>query len=703
LNYELLAPAGDYECFLAAIHAGADAVYLGGNYSARAGARFSDEDILAAIDYAHLFGRKVYMTLNTVMKSSEMEAVEEYLIPFYEAGLDGAIVQDIGLIRFLRVHFPNLQVHASTQMTITDVEGVKLLRELGCSRVVLARELSLSEIQRIHDEEDTELECFIHGALCYSYSGKCLMSSLIGGRSGNRGRCAQPCRLPYNGEYLLSCKDICTLTILPKLMDAGIVSYKIEGRLKNPEYVAGTTGIYRKYMDLYMNHPDQYKVDEKDLDLLLRLYTRSGNSQGYYEQRNGRNMLTIKEPGYARTSEEEAAEARTRFTKDFKLLPVDFYLSLNEGQPAILCATCGEHSVSVEGDLVSAALKKPVSTDDIMKQLRKLGGTQFCLQSAELNLDDNIFLPVSSMNALRRMAIEQLKEDMLSTFRRNYCGQDLPSCSEPMGSLDRPLIHVSVTTPKQALYAAKLQNIDILTVPAYIAYTEMDAIFAAAENNHIKFMLQLPVIARDAYFTRNGEKLQRLLQYEQIVGVLVQNYESLHYLKTIDYQGIIVSDLHLYALSGFACDALHDLGVTRTTTPVELNRKELLRREIWNEDLIVYGRLPAMVSAQCVQKTTDGCMKSSGFCRLNDRQNTDFPVFHNCEECVNLIYNSVPISLHKEYELIQRLHPYSVRLMFTVETEAEMNRIVSIFENFDEDESKVYYNYTKGHIGRGVE
>ncbi|MBR6452007.1 MAG: U32 family peptidase, partial [Lachnospiraceae bacterium] len=239
---ELLSPAGDVDCFLAAIRSGADAVYLGGNFSARAYAKnFTPQELVTAIDHAHLYGRKVYMTLNTVLKDAEMDTVIDYLIPFYEAGLDGVIIQDIGLLHLLKKHFPLLPLHASTQMTITDLEGVRLLDLLGAKRVVLARELSLCEIKQIHQHIDTELECFIHGSLCYAYSGKCLFSSMLGDRSGNRGRCAQPCRLPYDDQYLLSLKDICTFRILPELIEAGITSFKIEGRMKSPDYVAGVT------------------------------------------------------------------------------------------------------------------------------------------------------------------------------------------------------------------------------------------------------------------------------------------------------------------------------------------------------------------------------------------------------------------------------------------------------------------------------
>ena len=289
---ELLSPAGDYNSFLAAISCGADAVYLSGDkFGARAYAKnFSKEELIKAIDYAHIFSRKVYLTLNTLLKDEEMGEIYDYLLPLYEAGLDAVIVQDMGVISYIRKVFYDMPVHASTQLTITGIEGIRLLENLGVTRTVLARELSMKEIEYIHDNSNMELETFIHGALCYSYSGKCLFSSLAGGRSGNRGRCAGPCRQPYNDEYLLSTKDICSIDYIPSMIKAGICSLKIEGRMKSPEYVGKVTAIYRKYIDYYYDNITKMSVKEisdkfftghefnNDKNILIKLYTRGGNS-----------------------------------------------------------------------------------------------------------------------------------------------------------------------------------------------------------------------------------------------------------------------------------------------------------------------------------------------------------------------------------------------------------------------------------------
>lgn len=315
---ELLAPAGSYENFKAAISAGADAVYLGGNlFSARAYANnFDENNLIKAIDYAHLHNSAVYMTVNTLLKEKELESLVGYMVPYYESGLDGVIVQDLGVVSVLRECFPDMPVHASTQMSVSGVEGAKHLQSLGLTRVVPARELSLPEIKAIYDATGMEIESFIHGALCYCYSGQCLLSSLIGGRSGNRGRCAQPCRLAYNNsidgkeKYILSPKDMATVKILPELIENGVYSMKIEGRMKSAEYTAGVVSIYRKYIDMYLEKGKQgYNVTEKDMLALMDLYNRGGFNKGYYQVHNGPEMMSTNRPNHAGVEAIKAVKA----------------------------------------------------------------------------------------------------------------------------------------------------------------------------------------------------------------------------------------------------------------------------------------------------------------------------------------------------------------------------------------------------------
>ena len=305
---ELLAPAGSPETFRAVLCAGADAVYLGGSqFGARAYAGyFTGPELLEALDYAHVHNRKVFLTVNTLLKNEEQkERLYEYLLPYYEAGLDAVIVQDYGVFHFIRENFKELPLHASTQMTVAGVEGARFLKEQGAQRIVTARELSLSELRAISDQVDVELESFVHGALCYCYSGQCLLSSMLGGRSGNRGRCAQPCRLPYTvldekkkslnrkNPYILSLKDMNTIEFLPKIAESGVYSFKIEGRMKSTSYASGVVSVYRKYMDLYLNEgAEAYRVTEEDKKKLYDFGNRSGFTDGYYHRHNGADMLT---------------------------------------------------------------------------------------------------------------------------------------------------------------------------------------------------------------------------------------------------------------------------------------------------------------------------------------------------------------------------------------------------------------------------
>ena len=304
---EVLAPAGSMECLKAAILNGADAVYLGGEmFGARAYAgNFNKEELLEAIDYVHLYGKKLFLTVNTLMKEEELPLLPGFLKPFYEQGLDAVIVQDLGAVSVIRKHFPKLEIHASTQMTITGVHGARIAKKMGAKRVVPARELSLEEIQEIKDDTGLDMECFVHGALCYCYSGQCFMSSMLGGRSGNRGRCAGTCRLPFyldgtkntKNAYPLSLKDLCTIEHLPEILDHGVDSLKIEGRMKGPRYVGEVTRIYRKYVDLYLSEKP-YKVESEDLKILMEVFNRGGFTGGYYKEYHGKDMMSMKRPDH---------------------------------------------------------------------------------------------------------------------------------------------------------------------------------------------------------------------------------------------------------------------------------------------------------------------------------------------------------------------------------------------------------------------
>ena len=451
---ELLAPGGSLEGIRGAVHAGADAVYAGGRlFGARAYAQNPDtENLLEAIDYCHLHGVKLYLTVNTLLKENELtDLLPEYLAPIYEHGVDAVLVQDFGVFRFLRHRFPDLKLHASTQMTVTGPDGALLLRQMGAERVVLSRELSLKEIAAIRSQCEIELETFVHGALCYCYSGKCLMSSLIGGRSGNRGRCAQPCRLPYDlfgsvsdakkrgslnrpeEQYLLSPKDICTLRLLPDLIDAGIASLKIEGRMKSAEYAAGVTAMYRKYIDQYLEKGREgFRVDPADEALLLNLFSRGEFSEGYYHTRNGASMIVRREKESAKTdvrgssrgdalrnAQETVARIRKQYVEERRLIPLTARVSIRSGRPASMCVSDRNgRSFRSSGFIPSPALNRPADRDQVLRQIGKTGNTEFSFSSIDIDLEDGLFVPVRELNELRRSALDGIRDAILDPYRR---------------------------------------------------------------------------------------------------------------------------------------------------------------------------------------------------------------------------------------------------------------------------------------------
>ena len=441
---EILAPAGSMESMKAAVNAGADAVYMGGSrFGARAYAKNPEEDrFLEAIDYAHLHGCRLYMTVNTLVKESELEQLYDFLKPCYERGLDAVIVQDLGVCAFIREHFPDLHIHASTQMTVTGYRSAKLLKEMGVSRVVTARELSLEEILRIRDRVDIEIESFVHGALCYCYSGQCLLSSLIGGRSGNRGRCAQPCRLPYDvagqekgrklrekksrpGEkerYVLNLKDLCTLDILPDIIEAGVYSLKIEGRMKSPRYTAGVVSIYRKYVDRYLKYGKKgCRVEPEDKKTLLELFDRGGFTEGYYRQHNGRDMVALQEkPAFREGNQALFDRLDAEFVERKKQEPVCGSVIIREGQPMRLELHMaeGQAAASVEGAVVQTAQNQPLTEEKLLKQINKTGESPFYFKELTAQLEGNCFVPVQALNELRRQGMELLEQAVLEPYRR---------------------------------------------------------------------------------------------------------------------------------------------------------------------------------------------------------------------------------------------------------------------------------------------
>ncbi|MCR5675897.1 MAG: U32 family peptidase [Lachnospiraceae bacterium] len=456
---ELLAPAGEYAGLVGAVAAGADAVYLGGDrFGARAYARnFTTEELVRGLSFAHLHGRRIYLTLNTLIKEREFGELESFIGPLDDAGLDGIIVQDQGVLAFIRERFPRIRLHASTQMAVTGVYSARYLKSRGVSRVVPARELSLRELEMIRRGTDDgdggmEIEAFIHGAMCYSYSGMCLFSSMIGGRSGNRGRCAGPCRLPYtsadgggkalsghSADYPLSLRDMCTYPVLAEILRPGedgepvISSLKIEGRMKDPVYTAGVTAVYRKALDAIFDDPETpWQPDEEDLAVLKGLYLRTDLCDGYYFRHNSGEMISGKTPGYIGSDRETEERVRARFLAESPRIPVRVHLSAHEGKPLVLSletvrpgdaqhdAAFGDGAgsdcrVELTGVVAAHAEKREATRESLTEQLDRFGTSDFEPVELSVDLAGAVFVPASALNELRRNACAALADRLRNT------------------------------------------------------------------------------------------------------------------------------------------------------------------------------------------------------------------------------------------------------------------------------------------------
>lgn len=746
---ELLAPAGSLKTLKAVIHAGADAVYLGGSmFGARAYANnFNEEELLEAIRFGHIHGRKIILAVNTLLKEYELGQLYDYLHPYYEAGLDAVIVQDMGVMEFIKTHFPNLPIHTSTQMTITNVDGARLLKEQGVERVVTAREMSLEEIQRIHDEVGVELESFIHGALCYCYSGQCLFSSIIGGRSGNRGRCAQPCRLSYEvlqGEKsltghhatpILSLKDMCTLPFLYELADHGVYSFKIEGRMKTPEYAAGVVSIYRKYMDSYLDG-SRIPVEKKDIRALLELGNRGGFTNGYYYHHNDSDMLSGESASHNKSEGVLQDNIRREYVETELKEKIKGKLILNKECTAKIEVQYGKIKVSYQGDMVLAAQNRPLTKEVVTEKITKTGNTPFVFEKLEVTMDDDIFMPVNQLNQLRRGALEALEEALLKPYERTLpelvetsstetdrkttgnvinekqiSGQSLSQTSgqQPAGSSIE--VRVLIEDAEQLSAVLKADFVDTVYLDCML-YTRENLIRKLSEDidrvhaSGKKAFYVFPFIFRQQT-SLFYEKIMPELKKLPLDGIMVRSLDEIAFIKEWGNENWqMVSDSNLYTYSNDASEYFYRLGMMQDTIPVELNRKEILRRENSRSEMIIYGRLPLMITAQCIHKNTLGCMHQPKVLNLKDRYSVHFPVKNFCSECYNVIYNSLPVCLFKEDVTVKKIAPAAVRLSFTTETEEEAEQILTIYGDIYKNGGilgQLPMECTNGHFKRGVE
>lgn len=816
---EILTPAGSFDSLIAGINASCDALYIGGaKFGARAFAENFDEKTLCrAIDYAHIHGKKIYLTINTLLKNRELEQeLFDYLHPYYEHGIDAVIIQDVGVLSFIHTYFPDLPIHASTQMSLTQAGGAEILKEFGITRLVNARELSVKEISEIRHKTDLEIESFVHGALCYCYSGQCLMSSMIGGRSGNRGRCAQPCRMAYdfnidgktafgqNEKYVLSPKDMSALSLIPKLIEAGIDSFKIEGRMKRPEYAAGVTSIYRKYVDRYYEFgiekyerlmKDNAKETEKDEEILMDLYNRGGFTKGYYETRNSKSMIALTRPNHSgvlvgkikevkgsqalislvndvnaqdileirdetnnlyeftvKTAENKSKILTTNFNKGLKIKPgnlvyrtknnelltllgdsylknqikepIQGVLKLMTGKPMELTLTCKDQNVFFRGEIVSEAQNQPLSEDKIRKQMIKTNDTAFYFEDLAIELFGRVFVPVQKINELRREGIAALEEKVMESYRRKKVVYTQDNLTKGKEKTFQTLKGVSVLINQipqlyAVLKAAAVTDVylesDMVPLEELISYT--GKVKASGKNCFIAMPHIFRSSSADLF-----RKYKEILNDNTIDGFLIRNYEEYAFLTgELELKNkMLISDYHLYVFNQRAGEFFRKLGIERITAPLELNYHELLEMAGSFNEILVYGYLPLMVSAQCLYKTSAGgdnkvykkessnpcCYQKAESGELIDRFSKKFPVKRHCRECYNIIYNSQCFSLLSNSIEVNNLNMERIRLDFTYETEEETEQVLKRFIDGyihgslkETDEKK----YTRGHFKRGVD
>lgn len=701
-DFELLAPAGNLEIFKGVIESGADAVYVGGSmFGARAYANnFTEEELLEAIDFAHLRGVKVYLTVNTLIKNSEFSKLYDYLLVYYKRGLDAVIVQDIGVVKAIHEYFPSMEIHTSTQMTVTGADGVRFLSQFGVTRVVMAREVSLAEMKRIHEEIGMELEAFVHGALCYSYSGQCLFSSILGGRSGNRGRCAQPCRLPYTvegkkDEYILSLKDMCGIKALDKLHDAGVYSLKIEGRMKQLEYACGVVKYYRSYID------SKKPVSDADYDRIKALGNRCGFTDRYYFDHNGSDMVTYVKPNFVSNAAEPSPEKRK--------LSIEGELVLREGEPGSLTVKRGDVTYKASIEPVSAALKAPLDKKAAIDRINKTGDTDFEFSHIKAQIGENVFVPNGALNKLRRDAISGLCDKLLKKYYRNdarYADMSrltaLPEHVVKSDAAHDEAIN-DYTTICSCMTRAQLDTLigydcfDVfyLDFDMYDRNTLIqqfaDDVKCLTKRNK-KVYLMMPTIFRadsSDYFASIAKELDKV----SFEGFVVKNYEELYLTENLFTGKKVILDHNMYTFNDVSKSAFFEHGVSGDTVPLELNSKEIMHRNNIGSQMIVYGYYPLMTTANCVHKNTKGCDKKQKLIYLKDRYNKSFAVCNNCKECYNTIYNSLPTMLTKNIGKLKDAGIKSFRYSFTIETPKQIKAVM---------DDKVA-EYTNGHYKRGVE
>ena len=644
---ELLAPAGNYDSLIAAVAGGADAVYVGGEaFGARAYAKnFNMDELSRAVRYTHLHGVKLYVTVNTLVYDREMESLSDYIAELWRIGVDALITADLGVIKEIKSRTPDFPIHASTQMSVHNTYGADAAAALGCERVVLARELSSKDIKAVVEKSNAEIEVFLHGALCVSHSGQCLMSSLVGGRSGNRGECAQPCRLPYNnGKHILSLSDLSLANHVKELIDIGVASLKIEGRMKSPEYVYTVTSIYRRLLD------ERRDASEKENEILRKAFSRGGFTDGYFVNKKQSKMTGIR-------SEEDKKLSKELF--DVKLEPVRkkvfAKVRMELGKPAVMTLYNSEKSVTVTGDTPITAINSPLDAESVKARLSKMGATMLSLDvcDIEIVLDEGINLSPSQINSLRRYAAESFescdREAVDNKYKKKKC------TVEPGKNL--------VTAQ---FFSKNIYNEIKNTYPEELKL--FDAVFLPLEEFSSTEGVEIPPVVFDSEI----EKVEEMANKAKANGAIYALVGNIGAITIAKRCGLIpIGDFRLNISNSYAKEAYRELGVTESILSPELTLP--MARDIGGGE-IVFGRIPVMLTERCFIKENFGCDKC-GKSALVDRTGKEFPIIKTFGHR-NIIFNSVPTYMGDKKEEIAGAKIAHKHFIFTNESAKEASRVI---------------------------
>mgnify|MGYP000467673976 FL=1 len=693
---ELLAPAGSMEALRAAVCNGADAVYLGADtFNARMNARnFSAADLQEAVVYCHVRGVKVHLTLNTLVLDREMPRAAELIRMAATCGVDAFIVQDLGVVSLCRQLAPDVPVHASTQMSIHSLEGVQEAAALGCSRVVLARELPAEEIAHICKRSPVEIEVFVHGALCMCYSGQCYLSSVIGRRSGNRGQCAQPCRLPYgygrfeSTRYPLSLKDNCLAGELDELRRMGVASIKIEGRMKRPEYVAIVTRAYRTVLN-------GGKLTPADLQELETAFSRQGFTDGYFKGQTGSDMFGRRQEGED-TSELFASARATYEQGETQRIGVRFYAMIRRGEPARLAVEDPDGNLCrTYGPVPEQAVYRSLTPQDLEQQLKKTGGTPYLCTSVRSSLDPDLMLPASAINAMRRDVIAEL-----TAKRGRAAPAHLNAYDEPPrydGISGEPQLTVAVRTAEQITSR-------MLSMKPTVLYVPLSELAEHPElRQRVGVETQLAAILPRVIWSGELVPVARQLRMVYDMGVrqvLAGNLGQLHIARAAGFA--VRGDFGLNIVNSRAMRYLREQGLDSQLLSFELTLPQI--RDISKAvpaEVLIYGRLPLMLMENCVVKNRTGtCTCQTGTVRLVDRVGEEFPIVKDPGTCRNVLLNGKKLYLLDKKDAFRGMGLWALRLQFTTENPGEIDKVLMDYQGravFDAG------SYTRGLYSRGVE